>query len=139
MNRVSDYAGFAVWLLGLGYIMLWPLTALPDGGEPLAAALICALKPLRFLCGLPHPLILPVGLQFIGCLSAGWVALRLALRLAMRGGARLRRARTSRAGAAQALSARIPAMALRQPRRRPMLPLRSVKPRRQFGLRGTPH
>ena len=26
MNRIKDYSGFAAWFVGLGYIVLWPLT-----------------------------------------------------------------------------------------------------------------
>jgi hypothetical protein len=133
MNRVADYIGFAIWLLGIGYVVLWPLTSLDHGG-PFAASLICSFPPLGFLCHLPHPLPLPPGLQLIGLLSAGWVCLRLASRAI----ARLRRARAYRAGAASALSARMPAALLRPPRRKPLSALRQVKPRSHFGLRGAP-
>jgi len=133
MNRVRDYAGFAIWLLGIGYIVLWPLTSL-DHGAPFAASLICSLWPLGFLCHLPHPLALPPGLHVIGIVSAAWICLWLALHMI----ARLRRARAHRAGAASALSTRIPAALLRPSQRKPISPLRQVKPRTLFGLRGKP-
>jgi hypothetical protein len=130
MNRVRDYVGFAIWLLGVGYIVLWPLTSL-DHGAPFAASLVCSLWPLGFLCDLPHPLALPPGLHVIGIVSAAWICLQLALHMV----ARVRRARADRAGSA--LNTRIPAALLRASRRKPISPLRQVKPRSQFGLRGT--
>jgi hypothetical protein len=130
MNRVRDYAGFAIWLLGIGYIVLWPLTSL-DHGAPFAASLICSLWPLGFLCHLPHPLALPPGLHVIGIVSVAWICLRLALHMI----ARVRRARVHRAGSA--LNARIPATLSRPSQRKPISPLRQVKPRSHFGLRGT--
>jgi amino acid transporter len=133
MNLVRDYLNFAAWLLGIGYVVLWPFTALPASGAPLAAAQVCALAPLRFLCALPHPLSLPLGLQIIGGLSAVWVILRLA----MRGIAHLRQARAPHVAGAATLGARLSVAAARTPRRRPAPPLRTVKPRSQFGLRGT--
>ena len=134
MNRVWDYVHFAVWLLGIGYIVLWPLTSF-DHGAPFAAPLICSFSPLAWLCHLPHPLTLPPGLQLIGVVSAGWVCLRLVSRAI----GRLRRVRAYRAGTASALSTRIPAAMLRPQRRKPVSPLRQVKPRSHFGLRGNPH
>lgn len=132
MGRVADYIRFAIGLLGVGYVTAWPLIA-HDGGGPIGAALICP-SLLGFLCDLPHPLALPPGLHWIGFLSAGWIGLmllwRLTARLAMTGRRRMR--------AAASVNARIPAAVLRRPRRKPLTPLRPVKPRRQFGLRGRP-
>jgi len=54
MNRVWDYAGFAVWFVGLGYIMLW----LADADDSRA------LSPT---------------LQAVGVAAACFVAVRLAL------------------------------------------------------------
>jgi hypothetical protein len=133
MNRIKDYIGFAIWLLGIGYIVFWPFTS-SDNGVPFAASLICQFPWLALLCHLPHPLTLPPGLQLIGLLSAGWVCLRLATRAIVR----LWRARVHRASAASALNARIPAALLRPSLRKPISPLRQVKPRSRFGLRGTP-
>ncbi len=132
MNRVQDYADFAARLLGVGYAVLWPFTAMPQDGAPLGAARVCALPLLRRLCDLPHPLSLPPVFHFIGCAAAVWVAARLSLCVL----ARWRRARTARACAALALNARIPSVALRPPRRKPAAFLRTVKPRSHFGLRG---
>jgi len=53
MNRVWDYAGFVVWFLGLGYIVLW-------------------------LVGLPEHR-LPPALHVVGLASATFVAVRLVL------------------------------------------------------------
>lgn len=133
MNRILDYVNFAMWLLGVGYIVLWPLPLL-DHGAPFAASPICSISPLAWLCHLPHPLTLPPGLQLIGVFAAAWVCLRLALRAI----ARLRRARAYRAGAVSALNTRTQAAVLRPPRHKTIPPLRQVKPRNQFGLRGAP-
>jgi hypothetical protein len=54
MNRVWDYAGFIVWFMGLGTIVLW-------------------------LAGLFGHLMLPPALLLIGLASAGFVAVRLLL------------------------------------------------------------
>lgn len=131
MNRVRDYADFAARLLGTGYLVLWPFTAILQGGGPLGATWVCTLAPLRFVCALPHPLILPPGLHFIGVVGAAWVVLRLAVRA-------LARWRHARASATLTLDARIPSVVLRPPRRKPIAPLRTVKPRSHFGLRGPP-
>lgn len=131
MNRVCDYAGFTVRLLGIGYAVLWPFTAMPQDGAPLGAAHVCALPSLRFLCGLPHPLDLPAVFHVIGCAAAGWLAVRYSLRAL----GRWRRARSERICAARALNARIPAVARRPPRLKPGPPRRMVKPRSHFGLR----
>jgi hypothetical protein len=134
MARVSDYFRFATLLLGVGYIVLWPLTAF-DHDAPFGAALICAWSLLAFLCRFPHPLTLPPGLQLIGLLSAACLCLRLAWWVIVRE----RRAWTIRASRAAALNARIPAAVLRPARRKPLAPSHQVKPRRYFGLRGRPH
>jgi membrane protein implicated in regulation of membrane protease activity len=131
MSRVSDYVRFVTWLLGIGYVVLWPLTAF-DHGQPLGAPLLCAYSPLAFLCDLPHPLALPPGLQLIGLAAAACVCLWLALRVV----ARWRRARAQRI--ATLPGARIPVVMLHGARRRPLGPLRQVKPRSHFGLRDTP-
>jgi hypothetical protein len=132
MNRILDYVGFAAWLFGIGYIVLWSLT-LFDHGAPFTASLVCSVSPLAWLCHLPNPLTLPPALQVIGLFSAGWVCLRLTLRAI----ARLRRVRAYRAGAVSTLNSRMPAAVLRPSRRNTILPLRQVKPRSHFGLRGT--
>jgi hypothetical protein len=132
MNRVQDYAGFTVRLLGIGYVVLWPFTAMPQSGAPLGAAHVCAVPPLQYLCDMPHPLALPPVFHVIGCAAAGWLAVRFSLRAL----GRWRRARAARACAARALTARIPAVALRLPRLKPAVPPRTVKARTHFGLRG---
>lgn len=54
MNRIKDYSGFAAWFLGLGYLVLWPITA-------------DAAPALR----------LPPGLHALGFMSALYVAARV--------------------------------------------------------------
>ena len=54
MNRVWDYAGFIVWFMGLGYIVMW-------------------------LIGSPEHRMLPPILHMVGLASATFVAVRLLL------------------------------------------------------------
>jgi len=133
MNRILDYVNFAMWLLGSGYIVLCLLTLL-DHAAPFAASPICSVSPLAWLCHLPHPPTLPPGLRLIGVFAAAWICLRLALRAITR----LRHARAYRAGKVSALNARTQAAVLRPPRHKMIPPLRQVKPRNHFGLRGAP-
>ena len=55
MNRLRDYGGFIGWFAGLGYILLWPVTATYSA----------------------HPLELPPGLHLLGFSSALFVTARL--------------------------------------------------------------
>jgi hypothetical protein len=105
MNRVWDYIGFAVWFVGLGYIVMWLLSS-------------------------PDLLLLPPALHVLGVASALFVPVRLLLRAIGRWRAAAR--------AARPVCARKPATVLRPPRRKLAHPLRSVKPRSHFGLRGMP-
>jgi hypothetical protein len=136
MNRIRDYTGFATWFCGLGYIALWPVTSPDLGGKPFGASIFCrdtSLSVLDLLCNSAHPLQLPANLHALGFLSAIFVAVRLLL-YAIR---RSRRAIASRAAGMSALMTRLPdAVALL--RRKPAPPLRPVKPRTHFGLRGMP-
>jgi hypothetical protein len=127
MDRFKDYVGFAIWFAGLGYIVLWPLTAPNAAGQLFGASVVCQAHVLfDWLCNSTHPLTLPPVLHVIGMLSAVSVTVRVLL-------IGLRRSR--RTGIAPA-----PVAPLQQPQplrrkfRRPPLP---IKPRSQFGLRGT--
>lgn len=135
MNRCRDYFGFAVWFAGIGYVVLWPVTATGNGGAVFGASIVCghaAGGVAAVLCGLPHPMALPLGLHVMGFAAAMLVAVRLSCRLLRR----LRR-RADIIPAA-ALNARLPgAIPMRAPRRR-VQPLRTVAPRKHFGLRGVP-
>lgn len=114
MERIKDYAGFIGWFIGLGYIVLWPITAADLGGKPFGASIFCrdsAPSLKDFLCNSAHPLQLPASLHAIGFLAAIFVTVRL-LRHVIR--------RTRRT----------------PPRRRPAPARRTVKPRSEFGLRG---
>ena len=80
MNRIKDYAGFAIWFAGLGYIVLWPLTSPEFGGKPFGASIFCrdgSPSALDLLCNSAHPLQLPPGLHAMGILSAIVVMVRL--------------------------------------------------------------
>ena len=46
MNCVRDYISFAVWFVGLGYIVMWPLS-MPVGGDLFGAALRLRRPPAR--------------------------------------------------------------------------------------------
>jgi hypothetical protein len=126
MDRFKDYVGFAIWFAGLGYIVLWPLTAPNAAGQLFGASVVCQAHALEWLCNSSRPLMLPPILHVIGMLSAISVTVRLLL-------IGLRRAR--RTGIAPA-----PEAGLQQPqplRRKFRRPPAPVKPRSHFGLRGT--
>src|SRR5450432_2674694 len=58
MNRIKDYAGFIGWFAGLGYIVLWPVTAADSDGKPFGASVFCndgALNLTDLLCKSAHP------------------------------------------------------------------------------------
>lgn len=134
MNRIKDYAGFAIYFAGLGYIVLCPLIVPAFGGEPFVAPILCregALSLLDLLCNSTHPLQLPPGLHVMGILSAVLAAFLLLCRAIKR----WRRAAAARASALATQMALTPA----SPPRKPVRPLRPVKPRTHFGLRGIPH
>ena len=101
MRRVWDYIGFAVWFIGLGYIVMWLLSS-------------------------PDLLLLPPALHVLGVASAVFVPVHMIWRVVGQ--------RRTTTGAAPA---RKPAVVLRPPRRKSSNPLRQVKPRSHFGLRGT--
>lgn len=130
MNRIRDYTNFAAWFVGLGYVVLWPVTAPAFGDEPFAVTVFCrdgVSGLLDLLCHSAHRLHLPPGLHALGCLSAIFVTSRLmvhAIRQRARGIPDLTAAT---ALPAPAPPPRIPA---------PLGP--KVKPRSQFGLRGQP-
>ena len=80
MNRIKDYAGFVGWFAGLGYIVLWPVTAADLGGKPFGASIFCqdgAPGLVDFLCKSAQPLHMPPGLHVLGFLSAMFVTIRL--------------------------------------------------------------
>ena len=138
MNRIKDYAGFVGWFAGLGYIVLWPVTAADLGGKPFGASIFCydgAPSLTDFLCHSAHPLLLPPGLHLLGFLSAVFVTTRLLVH-AIR---RTRRAAGTRAAVKSSPMARIPAALVPMSQRKPAPRRSPVKPRTQFGLRGMPH
>jgi hypothetical protein len=110
MNRIKDYAGFVGWFSGLGYIVLWPVTAAGLTGKPLALAL-------------------PPGLHALGFLSAVFVTTRLLVH-AIR---RTRRARNISKDKTMKLDTGV---VVPPPLRKPPPLRRVVKPRKEFGLRG---
>lgn len=82
------------------------------------------------LVGGPGVMGLPPLLHAVGAVAAAFVPLRVALSVSGR----------RRAGAPAAPAApRKPAAVLRPPRRKSTYPIRQVKPRDHFGLRGMPH
>jgi hypothetical protein len=131
MERCKDYFCFAVWFTGIGYAVLWPLAAVGKGGRLFGASLLCSgagRGVTAVLCGLPHPVSLPLGLHLMGLAAAITVGIWFCWRL-------LRRVRARPAGVpATRYSNPLPARPSQAPTRR----LRTVKPRTHFGLRGTP-
>lgn len=135
MDRCRDYFRFAVLFVGVGYIVLWPMTADGIGGALFGASIVCGDRPGRvvnWLCRLPHPLALPVGLHLLGLTAV----LLLAVRLSCRCAGRLRRRATALPSAAPA--ARLPRVISLKVRSRPVRRPPTVKPREHFGLRGMP-
>lgn len=138
MNRIKDYTNFAAWYVGLGYVVLWPVTSNGIGGKPFGAAILCdesARALVNLLCASARPLQMPLGLHALGFLSSVFVTIRL-IHFAIR---RSRR----RPGVTVPISFEPPGQPLAAPvppprRRKPAPPVRPVKPRNQFGLRGLP-
>ncbi len=132
MDRIKDYVGFTAWFVGLGYIVLWPMTASELGGQPFGASMVCrdtAPELLDFLCKSARSLAMPPGLHAIGFTATLFVTLRL-LCLSIK--------RSWRARRAPALPPATPAEVEPPPLRtaRPYLP--PIKRRDHFGLRGVP-
>jgi hypothetical protein len=136
MNRVKDYIRFTVWFAGFGYIVLWPVTSPDFSGRRFGAAIFCrdnSLSLLDLLCNSAHTLRLPPTLHAIGSLSAIVVIVRLLLYAVKRW------RRTPASGVANAAMSTAPTSAAVAPSwRNAARPLRLVKPRTHFGLRGTP-
>jgi hypothetical protein len=142
MNRARDYINFAVKFVGIGYVVLWPLTGTSATGDVFGAAFICGGRlgtAARHLCDLPHPLRLSLGLHAVGALFAVLALLHLAF-LALRA---KRRPRNDAAAPVAAPSIPSPA-SLAKPKKprfhlRPLPPPRKPgRPRKEFGLRGVP-
>ncbi len=133
MERCRDYLYFATWFAGIGYAVLWPLAALGHGGRLFGASVLCGGSPRGLtaaLCGLPHPLVLPLGLHLVGSAAAATVGARLSWRLLRRMRARFSAAPIATQSTSVVLPPDPPHVSLRR--------LRAVKPRTQFGLRGVP-
>jgi len=138
MNRIKDYTCFAACFVGLGYIVLWPITANELNGEAFGASILCrdgSFGIMDFVCSSSHPLRMAPGLHAIGFMSAVFVTTRLVYSAVKRS------RRAARAGRPAASSAAIqtpdePAPPPCKPR---LPPYSTVKPRAQFGLRGVPH
>ena len=143
MNRIKDYASFATWFVGLGYIALWPLASPELNGRPFGASIFCrdnSLSALDLLCDLAHSLPLPSGLHALGFTAAAFVTIRLLIYAIRRfrravGGAGVETvASVAATPRTQAAIAFVP----KPSRRKAPPPLRAVKPRNHFGLRGMP-
>jgi hypothetical protein len=138
MNRIKDYGVFIGWFAGLGYIVLWPLTASEMGGRSAGASIVCrdsSLSALDLLCNSSPSVHLPPGLHALGFLSALFVMIRLVL-YALR---RSRRAVGRNEPAATSVDIQRLKIIVPPPQRKPRPPLPPVKPRSHFGLRGVPH
>lgn len=132
MNRIKDYSCFAACFVGLGYIVLWPITANEMGGEAFGASIFCrdgSFGLMDFVCSSSQPLRMAPGLHAIGFMSAIFVTTRLLLS-AVKRSRRAVRARRSASAAVQTPDEPPP------PRRKPLPPYRPMKPRTHFGLRG---
>ncbi len=135
MNRIKEYAVFAVWFVGLGYIALWPVCASEPSGRPFGASLFCdgpSFGLLNLLCHSTHPLQMPASLHVLGLLSTLVVVLRLLLRSFKRS----RRVVVTPKVDIAVLLARLPATAPPSRARKPRRTIRPIRPRTEFGLRG---
>ena len=131
MNRTKDYVTFTAWFAGLGYIVLWPMTAADLGGQPFGASVFCrdsSAAVLDALCNTERMLTMPAGLHAIGFLSAVYVTTRLLW-------SAIKRSRRGAPARAPSLGAQNPE-AITPPRRKPQPQRLIVKPRTHFGLRG---
>ena len=134
MNRIKDYSGFAAWFVGLGYIVLWPLTTSDLGGQPFGASVMCrdnTPKLLDFMCYSSHSLAMPPGLHALGFVSAIFVTTRLLISGVKR----------SRRAVKRHTSRSLPAAPIldEPPPRKPQPRRPTVKARTHFGLRGVLH
>jgi hypothetical protein len=131
MKLVRDYLGFAILFAGIGYMVLWPLTA---GGNdmPFGGSYVCNSHALSVICDLDQPLTLPPALHVLGAISAMVVIGQLAWRV-------LRRLwRPAGVGTATP-DPRVSALVDPRARRSTMRISRQVTPRREFGLRRSLH
>jgi hypothetical protein len=130
MNRVGEYIRFAVWFSGLGYIVLWPMTAHDDGIAVASFACGQSFVLADFICGPRAGLHLSPGLHLAGMMSSAFVVMCLVLRP-------LRRRRARAAGKDVQTA---PVMIhLRIGKKSVPPPHRYVRPRSHFGLRNAPH
>jgi len=144
MNRIREYARFAVSYTGLGYMVLWPLSAAGQNGQPFGAPLLCgdtSLLPLDFICHFEHRLPLPTSLHALGLMAASIVVLRLLLYAIKRS----RRVVVPPRVDISIQLARLPKTGPPPRRRNAQAPhqerrqeSRYVRPRAHFGLRGAP-
>jgi hypothetical protein len=137
MNRIKDYTCFAACFVGLGYIVLWPITANELSGEAFGASILCrdgSFGLMDFVCRSSHPLRLTPGLHAMGFMSAVFVTTRL-LYFAVKRSRRAVRAWEPAASSTATQTYDEPA----PPPRKPRLLRPSIKPRTQFGLRSVPH
>jgi hypothetical protein len=130
MSRVKDYAQFAAWFAGLGYVVLWPLITLDHDGVPFGSPLLC--RPVATLfalaCDPAHAPVLPGSLHALGLVCAIFLTLHLVVMARQRS---VRR-RIASGDLPKPLVLMMPRLRRRKP------PLARVKPRKQFGLRGMP-
>jgi hypothetical protein len=120
MQRLKACAGFAVWFVGLTYIVLWALSG-PLGGS--AQRCEGGARWTAAFCGLTHPHTLSPLVHLVGLVAAIAAFVRLLL-IALRS--------TSKSRDAAAV---VPGKFLRR-LRRPEPTVRRVKGRDHFGLRG---
>lgn len=136
MHRILDYLNFALSFTGLGYVVIWPVSAVNEQGDLFGTALLCGgdIALLSLLCAWPHPVQLSPSLHLLGMLAASYVLARLALRFVQH----LRRRQRVTLDAA-VLAERLPDIVTQPRPSKPSRPLPSTRPRVQFGLRGQPH
>ncbi|MBI1202151.1 MAG: hypothetical protein GC182_06530 [Rhodopseudomonas sp.] len=143
MHRVKDYIRFVICFIGIGYMVLWPLTAHDVRIALIGTASSCdghAVRWIAMTCRSSSWLHLTPGLDLLGLASAVCVLLRLVLRHLLR----WRHTSATSISSADTLAEETPpqdavgriAALLR--RTAPPPPPRTVQPRNHFGLRGAP-
>lgn len=126
MKRVKDYASFAVWFVGMNYVVLRLLIACGHGVAINGVLSLCDRRVASHsACGLSAPQPLPFALHGIGLAAVTFVVVQLVLA----GARRIRR---------KAASARRDPFSFAAWRVRMRIrPITRTTPRSEFGLRGT--
>lgn len=124
MGLVRDYLTFATRFAGIGYVAMWPLASTADG-TPFGGAYVC--RALTALCEIERPFTLPHSLHVLGAIAAIAVTAMIMLRITRRLLRRRSPVVVPNARVSAAVGCSVRQSTLQVPR--------SIKPRKEFGLR----